>query len=242
MERALALARRGWGRVAPNPLVGAVLLRDGEVIGEGYHAEYGESHAEVAALGDCPDPAGATMVVSLEPCNHAGKTPPCTNAIVEAGVSRVVLPLRDPTPEAGGGANELREAGVEVDEGLMSEEAAALNAPFLWAQERPDRPFIALKVASSLDGLLADESGRSKWISGAEAREYARVGRAPGASRQGVADEERHGAAGLPGGAHGAGGTHGRHDRLAHVRANRERPRRDRCDGTGGRRGGTGCE
>jgi diaminohydroxyphosphoribosylaminopyrimidine deaminase/5-amino-6-(5-phosphoribosylamino)uracil reductase len=173
MARALALARRGWGRVAPNPLVGAVLLRDGEVIGEGYHAEYGESHAEVAALGDCPDPTGATMVVSLEPCNHAGKTPPCTDAILRAGVSRVVLPLRDPTPQAGGGADELREAGVEVDEGLMREEAAALNAPFLWAQQRPDRPFIALKVASSLDGLLADESGRSKWISGAEAREYA---------------------------------------------------------------------
>jgi diaminohydroxyphosphoribosylaminopyrimidine deaminase/5-amino-6-(5-phosphoribosylamino)uracil reductase len=125
MERALALARRGWGRVAPNPLVGAVLLREGEVIGEGYHAEYGESHAEVAALGDCPDATGATMVVSLEPCNHAGKTPPCTDAILQAGVSRVVLPLRDPTPEAGGGAHELREAGVEVDEGLMREEAAA---------------------------------------------------------------------------------------------------------------------
>ena len=172
MERALALARWGWGRVAPNPLVGAVLLRDGEVIGEGYHAEYGESHAEIAALGDCPDPKGATMVVSLEPCNHSGKTPPCTDALLQAGVSRVVLALRDPTPEAGGGADRLREAGVEVDEGLLREEAAALNAAFLWAQQRPDRPFIALKVASSLDGLLADESGRSKWISGAEAREY----------------------------------------------------------------------
>lgn len=172
MERALALARRGWGRVAPNPLVGAVLLRDGEVIGEGYHAEYGESHAEIAALGDCPDPQGATMVVSLEPCDHSGKTPPCTDALLQAGVSRVVLALRDPTPEAGGGADRLREAGVEVDEGLLREEAAALNAAFLWAQQRPDRPFIALKVASSLDGLLADESGRSQWISGAEAREY----------------------------------------------------------------------
>jgi diaminohydroxyphosphoribosylaminopyrimidine deaminase/5-amino-6-(5-phosphoribosylamino)uracil reductase len=172
MERALHLARRGWGRVAPNPLVGAVLLRDGEVIGEGFHAEYGESHAEIAALGDCEDPKGATMVVSLEPCNHSAKTPPCTDAIIAADVARVVLALRDPTSEAGGGADRLREAGVEVEEGLMRDEAAALNSPFLWAQRRPERPFIALKVASSLDGLLADESGRSKWISGAEAREY----------------------------------------------------------------------
>jgi len=172
MERALDLARRGWGRVAPNPLVGAVLLSDGEVIGEGFHAEYGESHAEVAALAHCADPRGATMVVTLEPCNHAGKTPPCTDAIIEAGVSRVVLALRDPTAGAGGGAQRLREEGIDVEEGLLREEAAALNAPFLWGHKRPDRPFIALKVASSLDGFLADESGRSKWISGPEAREY----------------------------------------------------------------------
>ncbi len=172
MQRALDLARRGWGRVAPNPLVGAVLLHDGEVIGEGFHAEYGESHAEAVALADCPDPKGATLVVNLEPCSHAGKTPPCSDALIEAGVSRVVFALPDPHREAGGGGEQLQKAGMEVEPGLLREEAAALNAPFLWAQQRPDRPFVALKVASSLDGLLADEGGCSKWISGPEAREH----------------------------------------------------------------------
>jgi diaminohydroxyphosphoribosylaminopyrimidine deaminase/5-amino-6-(5-phosphoribosylamino)uracil reductase len=172
MVRAIELARRGWGRVAPNPMVGAVLLKDGRVIGEAAHEEYGQPHAEVAALAACDDPKGATCVVNLEPCTHAGKTPPCTDALVEAGVERVVYGVEDLHPEAAGGAARLRAAGVEVEGGLMREEAAGLNAPFLWGQRRPERPFIALKLATSLDGLLADEGGRSQWLSGTEAREF----------------------------------------------------------------------
>ncbi len=172
MDRALALARRGWGRVSPNPLVGAVLLRDGQVIGEGYHAEFGGPHAEAAALASCPDARGATCVVTLEPCAHHGKTPPCADALISAGVRRVVMALRDPHPQAGGGARKLEGAGVEVQIGVRREAAAALNAPFLWAMTRSDRPFVALKMASSLDGFIADAEGRSQWISGTEARDY----------------------------------------------------------------------
>ncbi|HEX9582646.1 MAG TPA: bifunctional diaminohydroxyphosphoribosylaminopyrimidine deaminase/5-amino-6-(5-phosphoribosylamino)uracil reductase RibD [Gemmatimonadales bacterium] len=173
MLRALALAEQGWGRVAPNPLVGTVLLRDGEVIGAGFHAEFGGVHAEAAALAACDDPAGATCVVNLEPCAHQGKTPPCVSALIAAGVRRVVAALPDPNPTARGGAAVLRGAGVEVEFGTGAQEAAALNAPFLWTLRRPGRPFVALKVATSLDGFLADAHGRSQWISGAEARDFA---------------------------------------------------------------------
>ncbi len=172
MTRALALALEGWGRVAPNPLAGCVLLRDGSTIGEGFHAEYGGRHAEVAAVASCGDPAGATCVVTLEPCNHHGKTPPCTDALIAAGVRRVVAALADPTPDAGGGADVLRAAGLEVSVGLMADEAAAINAPFLWHAARPNRPFVAVKLATSLDGYIADQAGRSRWISGPEARDY----------------------------------------------------------------------
>jgi diaminohydroxyphosphoribosylaminopyrimidine deaminase/5-amino-6-(5-phosphoribosylamino)uracil reductase len=172
MERALELARKGWGRVSPNPMVGAVLLKDGRLLGEGYHAEFGGPHAEVAALGSCGDSAGATLVVTLEPCAHHGKTPPCAEALIRAGVRRVVAAVRDPNPVAGGGAEVLRKAGVEVEFGLRAREAAALNAIFLWNCIRSDLPFVALKVATSLDGYLADFRGRSQWISGPEAREF----------------------------------------------------------------------
>ncbi|MDH5549941.1 MAG: bifunctional diaminohydroxyphosphoribosylaminopyrimidine deaminase/5-amino-6-(5-phosphoribosylamino)uracil reductase RibD, partial [Gemmatimonadota bacterium] len=173
MARALELARRGWGRVAPNPLVGAVLVREGRLLAEGYHAEFGGEHAEIRALGDCADPSGATCVVTLEPCAHHGKTPPCADALVAAGVARVVFALPDPDPVAGGGAARLRQAGIEVAEGVGRLDAAALNAPFLWSRLRPERPFVALKMATSLDGFVADRSGASQWISGPEAREYA---------------------------------------------------------------------
>lgn len=173
MDRALALALNGWGRVAPNPLVGAVLLRNGAVIGEGYHAEFGGAHAETAALAAAGDATGATCVVNLEPCVHQGKTPPCAAALVAAGVRRVVAAIRDPDPVAGGGAAVLRAAGVEVEFGVRDRAAAALNAPFLWSYARSGRPFVALKVATSLDGFLADARGKSQWISGPEAREYA---------------------------------------------------------------------
>jgi len=173
MRRALDLARRGWGRVAPNPLVGAVVLRDGAVLGEGFHEEFGGPHAEVNALTRVGAAArGATLVVTLEPCAHAGKTPPCTDAILAAGVRRVVAAIRDPDPQAGGGLEILRGQGVVTDLGLLAEEAAALNAPFLFAREQRTRPFVALKLATSIDGRIADRDGRSQWVSGPEARDY----------------------------------------------------------------------
>ncbi|HYL54893.1 MAG TPA: bifunctional diaminohydroxyphosphoribosylaminopyrimidine deaminase/5-amino-6-(5-phosphoribosylamino)uracil reductase RibD [Gemmatimonadales bacterium] len=173
MQRALDLARRGWGRVAPNPLVGAVVLSGDSVVGDGYHAEYGGPHAEVVALQAAGERArGATLVVNLEPCAHHGKTPPCTDAIVKAGVRRVVAALSDPDPEARGGAGVLRGKGVIVSIGLLAEAAAALNAPFLFAREQRERPFVALKLATSIDGRIADAAGSSQWVSGESAREY----------------------------------------------------------------------
>lgn len=173
MQRALELARQGWGRVAPNPMVGAVVLQDATVVGEGYHAEYGGPHAEVAALAAAGERArGATLVVNLEPCAHHGKTPPCTDAIAAAGVARVVAAIRDPDPEAQGGVGRLRARGVVVSFGLMGEEAAALNAPFLFAREQAARPFVALKLATSIDGRIADAAGSAHWVSGDIAREY----------------------------------------------------------------------
>src|SRR3989454_698868 len=173
MERALELARRGWGRVAPNPLVGAVVLQGGKVVGEGYHAEFGGRHAEVVALEAAGGGArGATLVVNLEPCAHHGKTPPCTDAIVAAGIGRVVAAIRDPDLLARGGAGVLRSHSVVVSLGLLAEEAAALNAPFLFAREQAERPFVALKLATSIDGRIADAAGSSRWVSGDAAREY----------------------------------------------------------------------
>jgi diaminohydroxyphosphoribosylaminopyrimidine deaminase/5-amino-6-(5-phosphoribosylamino)uracil reductase len=172
MRRALQIARDGWGRVAPNPLVGAVLLRDGKVVAEGYHAEYGQPHAEAAALMAAGDARGATCVVTLEPCTHVGKTPACTDALIAAGVARVVYAVADPHAEAGGGAERLRAAGVDVAAGLERDRAAALMAPFLFAQMSSDRPFVAVKLATSLDGFVADHTGRSQWISGEAARDW----------------------------------------------------------------------
>src|SRR3989454_10076655 len=151
MERALELARRGWGRVAPNPLVGAVVLQGGKVVGEGYHAEYGGPHAEVVALeaagsGEGEGARGPALRGNREPCAHHGKTPPCTDAIVAAGVAGVVAALPDPDPQARGGAAALRAKGVAVSIGLLAEAAAALNAPFLFAREQAERPFVALKL------------------------------------------------------------------------------------------------
>jgi len=173
MRRALDLARRGWGRVAPNPLVGAVVQRDGAVVGEGFHEEYGGPHAEVNALARAGEAArGATLIVTLEPCAHHGQTPPCTDAILAAGVRRVVAAIRDPDPQARGGLDVLRRRGVAAEHGLLGKEAAALNAPFLFAREQRMRPFVALKLATSIDGRIADLGGRSQWVSGPEARDY----------------------------------------------------------------------
>src|SRR5436309_11113344 len=173
MERALDLARRGWGRVAPNPLVGAVVLAGDAVVAAGYHAEFGGPHAEVVALRAAGERArGATLVVNLEPCAHHGKTPPCTDALIAAGVTRVVAAIRDPDPAARGGAEVLRAKGLAVTFGVLAERAAALNAPFLFAHAQAERPFVALKLATSIDGRIADAHGSSRWVSGEAAREY----------------------------------------------------------------------
>ncbi len=173
MRRALALADRGWGRVSPNPLVGAVLVRDGEVVGEGWHAEYGRAHAEAAALQAAGDRArGATAYVTLEPCSHQGKTPPCSQALIDAGVARVVYAAADPNPRARGGAEVLAAAGVEVLGGVEAAAAHDQNAAFfhLHGAKGDQRPWVELKLAMSLDARIADATGRSSWITGEEAR------------------------------------------------------------------------
>jgi diaminohydroxyphosphoribosylaminopyrimidine deaminase / 5-amino-6-(5-phosphoribosylamino)uracil reductase len=170
MRRALALAVRGWGQTAPNPMVGAVVVRDDAVVGEGWHTAYGAAHAEVEALRDAGDAArGATVYVTLEPCNHHGKTPPCTDALLAAGVRRVVAATADPSPVAAGGAARLRDAGVDVTVGVEVEAARELNAAFFHALVS-DRPFVQLKLALSLDGAVADYTRVQGWLTGELAR------------------------------------------------------------------------
>ncbi len=173
MLRALDLAIGGWGRVHPNPLVGAVVLSGDALVGEGYHAEFGGPHAERVAIQNAGDRArGGTLVVTLEPCAHRGKQPPCSQAIIEAGIRRVVIAGLDPNPVATGGVTALRESGVEVAVGLLAEEAGVLNAWFYHRFRQPDRPWVALKLATSVDYRIADHVGNSTWISGDTAREY----------------------------------------------------------------------
>lgn len=172
MTRALDLSLLGLGRTFPNPIVGAVLVSSsGEIIGEGFHA--GEEHAEVRALMDCiarhNEPRGATMYVTLEPCNHFGRTPPCTQALKNAGISRVVFALKDPNPIAQGGAMNLLEVGVGVSAGCMENEAKESNRSWLHKIET-GRPFLIWKVASTLDGYSAACDGTSKWITSKESR------------------------------------------------------------------------
>ena len=172
MRQALTLAERGRGFVEPNPLVGAVVLDSaGELVGEGWHERFGEAHAEVRALAKARDAArGGTLVVTLEPCCHFGKTPPCTDAVLKAGVRRVVVAMADPFPKvAGGGLQLLRDAGVEVEVGVCEREARRLNAPYLKLLAT-GRPWVHLKWAMALDGKIATRTGDSKWISGEESR------------------------------------------------------------------------
>lgn len=166
MSRALELAEAGWGRVHPNPLVGAVVVRDGAVVGEGAHREYGGAHAEVDALRAAGDRArGATLYVTLEPCAHHGKTPPCTDALVAAGVRRLVYAASDPDPAARGGAAVLEAAGVDVVGGVEVDAARHQNALFLEPLER-GRPFVALKYGLSLDARLARAEGERTRVTG----------------------------------------------------------------------------
>ena len=166
MRRALALAQQGWGQTAPNPMVGAVVVRDGTIVGEGYHARYGEPHAEIVALKAAGDRArGSTLYVTLEPCNHFGKTPPCTETILEARVQRVVIAAADPTALAGGGARHLADYGVQVDFSVEEPAAIELNAPFFFAAANSSRPWVTLKLALSSDDKMNDPSGERRWIS-----------------------------------------------------------------------------
>ena len=173
MARAIELAWRGWGRVQPNPLVGAVVLSEGRNVGEGWHAEYGGPHAEAAAIAAAGTRGrGATMVCTLEPCAHQGKQPPCTEAILAAGIERVVAAVQDPNTLAAGGAEWLRARGVEVELGLMGPEAAAQNASFLHQMRDASRPFVALKLATTIDGRIADANGHARWLSEQPARDF----------------------------------------------------------------------
>jgi len=174
MRMALELAERGRGRVEPNPLVGAVVVRRGRVIGRGRHRTFGGPHAEVNAIRNAGgDVAGGTLYVTLEPCAHHGKTPPCTDLLIRAKVRRVVVPCRDPFPKvAGAGIRKLRAAGIRVDVGVLRGPARELNAPYL-KRVRTGLPYVIAKWAMTLDGRIATRTGDSKWISSPEARRYA---------------------------------------------------------------------
>ena len=176
MRRALELAAQGQGCVEPNPMVGCVIVRGAEIIGEGWHRRLGGPHAEVEALRIAgPRAAGATLYVTLEPCCHQGKTPPCTAAILEAGISRVVIAGRDPFPQVdGGGLAELQKAGLDVELGVLESEAGALNAPYLKLTSA-GRPWVLAKWAMSLDGKIATRTGSSRWISGTQSRAIVHV-------------------------------------------------------------------
>lgn len=171
MQRALELARRGEGRVEPNPMVGCVIARGAEVIGEGWHRCYGEAHAEVEALRIAGRrAAGSTMYVTLEPCSHFGKTPPCTRAVIASGIRRVVVAQEDPFPQVSGrGVATLREAGLEVEVGLLRRQAQQVNAPYLKLLGT-GRPWVLAKWAMTLDGRIATRSGASRWITSPQAR------------------------------------------------------------------------
>ena len=171
MRLAFRLARRGFGRTSPNPMVGAVLVKNGKIIGQGWHHRAGEPHAEIEALRSAKEnPRGATLFVTLEPCCTHGRTPPCTGAIIAAGLKRVVVAALDPNPaHCGRGLQILRKAGISVSHGLLAEQELSLNEAFRhWIVHRT--PFVTVKAAMSLDGKIATRAGQSKWITGPEAR------------------------------------------------------------------------
>lgn len=169
MRRALELAARGRYSVSPNPMVGCLIVRDGNVIAEGWHRRAGEPHAEIEALRDT-DARGATMIVTLEPCVHHGRTPPCVDAIIAAGITRVVAAVRDPHDVAAGGVEKLRDAGIEVITGVLEDDARRLNEIFIHAVTH-HRPFVLLKAGMTLDGKLATVTRESRWITSEAARQ-----------------------------------------------------------------------
>lgn len=178
MARAIRLARKGHYTTFPNPRVGCVLVKDGEIIAEGWHQKAGEGHAEVNALAQTSDAAGCTAYVTLEPCSHTGRTPPCSDALIKAGVSRVVIGMQDPNPlVAGNGIRKLEAAGIEVLSGVCEADAKALNPGFIQRMTLK-RPFVRAKLACSLDGRTAMASGESQWITGPSARAQVQLLRA----------------------------------------------------------------
>lgn len=172
MRRAIELAEQGRGTTSPNPMVGAVIIKDDRVIAEGYHKKAGEPHAEINALNNATeDVVGATMVVSLEPCNHYGKTPPCTEAIINAGISKVIVGMIDPNPKcAGSGIKRLRDAGIKVEYGILAEQVAKQNEVFI-KYITTHRPFVTVKAAISMDGKIAESPGSTTTITGNDARQ-----------------------------------------------------------------------
>lgn len=174
MREALRLAKKGMGRVSPNPMVGAVVVNNGVIVGRGFHEAVGEAHAEVNALKNAGDAAiGATLYVNLEPCNHYGRTPPCTEAILKAGIKKVVIGMKDPNPHVtGGGAQRLRREGVEVVEGVLENECRYLNRSFI-KHVTTGLPYIIAKAAMTLDGKIACRTGHSRWITGEASRRFA---------------------------------------------------------------------
>jgi diaminohydroxyphosphoribosylaminopyrimidine deaminase/5-amino-6-(5-phosphoribosylamino)uracil reductase len=172
MKKALALAKRGQGYTSPNPMVGAVIVKDGEVKGKGYHQSVGQAHAEVNAIEDAgAQTKGATLYVNLEPCNHTGRTPPCTRKILEAGIKRVVVAMEDPNTIAGGGCVFLKQRGIEVLTGICENQARRLNEAFV-KYVNTKNPFVIIKCAATLDGRIATRTGDSRWVTGEKARRY----------------------------------------------------------------------
>ena len=172
MRHAIDVARRGQGAVEPNPMVGCVLIKDGQLLAEGWHEAFGQAHAEVNALKQVSgqDLSDVTMYVTLEPCSHQGKTPPCSQTVVQSGIQRVVIAMQDPFPEVdGSGITQLKEAGIEVTVGVANTEAQQLNAPYIMKQTQ-HRPWIIGKWAMTLDGKIATRSGSSQWISNEQSR------------------------------------------------------------------------
>lgn len=171
MRLALSLAKKGLGTTSPNPMVGAVLVKGSQIVGKGYHKKAGSHHAEVIAIGDAREEAkGSVLYINLEPCSHVGKTPPCADAVIEAGIKKAVISMVDPNPEVSGrGIEKLRKAGIDVKVGLFEEEAKKLNEAFIVSMERK-RPFFTLKAAVSLDGKIATKTCDSRWISNEASR------------------------------------------------------------------------